>query len=1418
MLAVPVSALEPPGEWRWRRPTLTGADLRSVDFATSELGFAVGTGATVLRTRDGGASWQARPTAPGADLVAVSAVPGLVVAAGRNLVLRSTDGGETFASVPLSGSLGTRDFTGAFLTSARNGWLVSSDGTVWATTDGFASVEARSRVPFGRANAIVFEPQLEGALMRGWVFGETDSGTGFVARTSDAGKSFALSFEGNHPLRTADLFSEWAWTYVIGAGQGGGVTSEPPNVAWNAFPLPGENVSSVSMAVAPLQQSSELWFSSQSGLTGIRFTGEGEGVLSPPILQQRPRLLGVDAPSLGTAFAVGEGGTILRASYGDRTPTVLEGNGQERFVGGSFPTSDGRFGVLVDNQPASPRVHVTTNGGATFSTSSMAPAAIIDVEFVDPVRGFGVVQGGAFYASTNGGSSWTWRNTLAFRPTSLAFIDGQEGYAAGDGIYRTASGGFLWTEEVSSRRTGRVHDIAAFKDRVVAVTALGEVWSLEPVPGGYEWQVVHVSSAEWRQVAIAGDGQVISGGRSGAGGEAVVLSPDGRKVVLSFDRPVLSVSASGRRLFVLEEGGRISEVDAEGRIGNVFHSRSRLQRLVTRTVDGAAAPFAVGEFGALIVFEDLATPPNRPPVVSVSPLELRLQPGQRGTLRAEAFDPDGDPLTYQWIDLSGVSLAFSQPRDPETDVVWIRELEDGQSVISRVRVCDSRNACANADVRIVYEREPPPNRPPEVKVDPEAVALALGDRGWIEAHAVDPDGDPLTYAWTDLHGAGLAFSDPHGSTTAVWWTQTPSKDVVAIARVTVCDSHNACASADVEVSFIDVPPPNRPPEVSVAPQEVLLELSGRALLVASASDPDGDPVTLRWTEHGAAGLGFSAPEGTVTEVFWAREPLPRAVAFARVTACDPFDACSHADVRVVFVGEDNRPPEVWVRNSEIWAQGGERVELEGGAYDPDGDPVTLKWIDLQPEFGIRLEDDGSGRAWFTAPGAGVEQRLRFRLTGCDPQGACDSKEVLVVVQPLPVAPVADAGPDREGVSGGTVVLDGRGSHDPLGRPLTVRWVQTGGPPADLVSPLALQTTVLLPRVDTAAKLEFMLEVCVSQLLCDSDTASVKVTPLPSGPPVVELLFAEHTDGMVPEDEVFGLVVRVTCSEVSCAPNTEVLQVEGPQLEPAGELRWRTPRVTHDLPFAFTATGCDLSGRCSSARLDGVIEDTLNEPPVAVVGPRQVARGGDEVVLDAVRSYDPNDEPLSFVWSQLEGPVEMGLSRSDRPTARFTVPPSGAVGEYVFGVTVCDTRDGCDEAAVRVEVVPGDSENRPPVAHAGPDVEARVGEWVRLDGSSSYDPDGGALTFRWYAVEEERVAFQDDREAKALLMVLEEVEPFSVRLEVCDENWICDTDELLVTPAAADLGQLRGGCGCSAPSVPALALVVLLGALVRRRRR
>jgi hypothetical protein len=55
-------------------------------------------------------------------------------------------------------------------------------------------------------------------------------------------------------------------------------------------------------------------------------------------------------------------------------------------------------------------------------------------------------------------------------------------------------------------------------------------------------------------------------------------------------------------------------------------------------------------------------------------------------------------------------------------------------------------------------------------------------------------------------------------------------------------------------------------------------------------------------------------------------------------------------------------------------------------------------------------------------------------------------------------PVANAGPNQDNVTAGTITLDGSASYDPDGDPITYSWTQTSGPTVTLSAPTAVKTT------------------------------------------------------------------------------------------------------------------------------------------------------------------------------------------------------------------------------------------------------------------------------------------------------------------------------------------------------------------------
>ena len=700
---------------------------------------------------------------------------------------------------------------------------------------------------------------------------------------------------------------------------------------------------------------------------------------------------------------------------------------------------------------------------------------------------------------------------------------------------------------------------------------------------------------------------------------------------------------------------------------------------------------------------------NMAPVADAGP-DQTVPVGATVSLDGSASqDPDGSPLTYQWSFVSkpaGSAAALSDATAVDPD--FVADVAGAYEV--QLIVNDGTEDSPLDTVVITTENNTPVA---DAGLDQ---TVALNATVMLDGSgSFDADGDALTYQWSFVSmptGSAAAFSEA----TAV----DPDfvADVAGVYEVQLIVNDGTEDSAPDAVS---ITVENNPP-VADAGANQTVATGATATLDGSASfDPDGDPLTYDWSF-------VSTPAGSAAAL---SDPTAVAPTFdvdldgLYVVQLIVNDGTVDSDADTVTVrtpGQNTQP--VAKAGADQTVAAGANVTLDGsGSTDADGDPLTYLWsfVSMPAGSAAALSDAAAVNPTFVAD---LDGSYEVQLVVND--GMEDSLPDTVMVSTDNSAPVADAGDNQTVDVGATATLDGSGSTDADGDPLTYDWsfVSTpAGSAAALSDP-----TVVNPTFDVDLEGLYVVELIVNDGTVDSDPDRVTV---------------------------------------------------------------RTPGQ--------------------------------NTPPVAEAGPDQSAVMAETVMLDGSGSYDDDGDPLTYLWSFTSMPEGSAAELSDETAVDpfFEVDEEGT---YVVQLIVNDGFDDSEPDTVTIT-----TGNSAPVADAGPDQTVPVGETAVLDGSGSSDADGDLLTYLWSftSMPEGSAAVLSDETAVDPSFEVDVAGTYVVQLIVNDGMVDSDPDTVSISNkktkrhhsdcfiGAAGSGQLLGGYLGLLMLIGTSMLALVIGASVRK---
>jgi subtilisin-like proprotein convertase family protein len=163
-------------------------------------------------------------------------------------------------------------------------------------------------------------------------------------------------------------------------------------------------------------------------------------------------------------------------------------------------------------------------------------------------------------------------------------------------------------------------------------------------------------------------------------------------------------------------------------------------------------------------------------------------------------DPDGDALEYTWTQTGGPAVALSDVHavQPEFDAPWV---SSNTTLTFSLVVSDGQLESQPDTVNVVVQDVP--NQAPVADAGSDQIVVALSAVTLSGLDSFDPDGDPVTFSWTQTAGPSVSLSSP----TAVQPTFT-APDVTAQTTLTfsLVVSDGSLESAPDSVNVMVRPP------------------------------------------------------------------------------------------------------------------------------------------------------------------------------------------------------------------------------------------------------------------------------------------------------------------------------------------------------------------------------------------------------------------------------------------------------------------------------------------------------------------------------------------------------------------------------------------------------------------------------------
>ncbi len=251
-------------------------------------------------------------------------------------------------------------------------------------------------------------------------------------------------------------------------------------------------------------------------------------------------------------------------------------------------------------------------------------------------------------------------------------------------------------------------------------------------------------------------------------------------------------------------------------------------------------------------------PDNLAPIAKAGDDQTITLPTNSVNLNGTAsWDPDGDAITYSWMQTSGPNTAsIASDTSATTNVTGLIE----GTYTFTLTVSDSLLSTPDEVIVIVNSDE---NHEPiaNAGID-QSISLPTNSVVLDGSESYDPDGDAITYSWSQISGPNTASITSGASATT---NVTGLIEGTYTFSLTVSDGEFSPAD---QVTIIVNPEELHPPIANAGIDlTIKLPVNTVSLNGSGSSDPDGDVLTYSWTQIAGPNVAdIASASSAITDV------------------------------------------------------------------------------------------------------------------------------------------------------------------------------------------------------------------------------------------------------------------------------------------------------------------------------------------------------------------------------------------------------------------------------------------------------------------------------------------------------------------------------------------------------------------------